>query len=91
MEYADKCPLCRKPTHIYSWPGAVKSLVDEYCDFFKNGGNLDVRIIEFLEKLTLDDAQVFQDPHWVRLLYGMHERANALERLTMAFDYECEK
>lgn len=50
-----------------------------------------MRIIEFLKKLMLDDAQAFHDPHWVRLLYGMHERANALEHLTMAFDYECEK
>lgn len=50
-----------------------------------------MRNIDFLEKLTLDDAQAFHDPHWVRLLYGMHERANALERLTMAFDCECEK
>lgn len=91
IENADKCPLCRTDMLMYKWPAAVKPLADGYRDFFKNGRDLDARIDAFLKEVTPDDAQTFHDPHWVRLLYDMHDRANALERLTLAFEYECEK
>jgi len=91
IEDADKYPLCRKSMLLYPWSAAVKPLADEYRSFFKNGRELDAHIDPFLKGVTSDNAQAFHDMHWVRLLYDMHKRANALERLTMAFDYECEK
>lgn len=70
---------------------AIKPLTDEYRNFFKNGRALDAHFAALLSIMRPDNMQALHDAHWERLLHDMHKRANALERFTIALDFECEK